>query len=190
MSRKFIAVAAGIAFSLSAGPLLAAKAVESTTVTCADLTWSADYLAQNPEIGSMCQSVYEKDGELYAKVSIEVTRIRGNKMTFRPIHKDGTKGERRSITLPSDWRATIAGRTYRASDLVAGQELNAYLPQDRFSLSIGDDEAFVNQLVVVETVAEVTEMPTTASPLFLVGLAGGAMLALGGLFSAVRRRLA
>ncbi len=190
MSRKIVAIAAGIAFSLSAGPLLAAKAVESTTVSCDDLTWSADYLAQNPEVGAMCQTVYEKDGELFAKVSIEVTRIRGNKMTFRPIHKDGTKGERRSITLPTDWRAKIAGREYRASDLVAGQELNVYLPQDRFALTIGDDDAFVNQLVVIETVAEVTEMPTTASPLFLVGLAGGAMLALGGLFSAVRRRLA
>jgi hypothetical protein len=33
-----------------------------------------------------------------------------------------------------------------------------------------------------------TEMPTTASPLFLIGLAGGAFLALGGLLSGVRRR--
>ena len=36
---------------------------------------------------------------------------------------------------------------------------------------------------------EVVEMPTTASPLFLVGLAGGAFLALGGLLSGIRRRL-
>jgi LPXTG-motif cell wall-anchored protein len=37
---------------------------------------------------------------------------------------------------------------------------------------------------------EVVEMPTTASPLFLIGLAGGAFLALGGLLGRVRRRLA
>ena len=41
-------------------------------------------------------------------------------------------------------------------------------------------------MMVIE---EATEMPTTASPLFLVGLAGGAFLALGGLLSGIRRRL-
>ena len=49
---------------------------------------------------------------------------------------------------------------------------------------------YVNEIVVVEDVVEVTEMPTTASPLFLVGMAGGGFLALGGLLSAFRRRRA
>ena len=49
------------------------------------------------------------------------------------------------------------------------------------------DIARRHDLIVIEE--EVVEMPTTASPLFLFGLAGGAFLALGGLLSGLRRRL-
>jgi hypothetical protein len=187
MSKKMV-IAVGMALSLSAGHIMAQDAnstgkVQSTTVTCADLNWSAEVLAANPDVAAMCQTVYEKDGKLFAKTSIEVVRVRGNTMTFRPLHVDGTKGDSRSVTLDSSWRAKIAGREYRASDLMRGQELNVYLPEDRFALAIEDSEVYM----VIE---EATEMPTTASPLFLFGLAGGAFLALGGMLSGIRRRLA
>ena len=191
MSKKVV-IAVGMALSLSAGQIMAQDTtstgkVQSSTVTCADLNWSAEVLAANPDIAAMCQTVYEKNGRLFAKTSIEVVRVRGNTMTFRPLHIDGTKGDSRSVTLDSSWRAKIAGREYRASDLMRGQNLNVYLPEDRFALAIEDDELDDADFMVIE---DATEMPTTASPLFLVGLAGGAFLALGGLLSGIRRRLA
>ncbi len=192
--QKKLVVAMGMALALSAGQV-AAQENESTAdmvkeaPTCADLNWSAEVLAANPDIGISCQAVYEKNGAMFAKVSIEVIRVRGNRMTFRPLHTDGTKGDSRSIQLDSSWRAEIGGRSYRASDLMRGQQLNVYIPEDRFALAVedadGPDEA---DMVAIED--EVVEMPTTASPLFLIGLAGGAFLALGGLLSSVRRRLA
>ena len=190
--KKKLVVATGLALAMSAGQLMAQNASTADMVkeapTCADLNWSAEVLANNPDIGMTCQAVYEKDGKLFAKASIEVVRVRGNRMTFRTLHTDGTKGDSRSITLDPSWRAEIGGRTYRASDLMRGQQLNVYLPEDRFALAVedvdGPDEA---EIVVIEE--EVVEMPTTASPLFLVGLAGGAFLALGGLLSGIRRRL-
>ena len=185
MHKKMV-VAVGMALSLSAGSLMAQEKVEST-VTCADLNWSAEVLAQNPDIAAMCQTVYEKDGRLFAKASIEVVRVRGNRMTFRPLHTDGTLGDSRSVQLDSAWRAEIGGRSYRASDLMRGQQLNVYMPEDRFALAVDDadgpDEA---DLVVIEE--EVVEMPTTASPLFLIGAVGGALLALGGMLTGIRRR--
>ena len=190
--QKKLVVAMGMALALSAGQV-AAQENESTAdmvkeaPTCADLNWSAEVLAANPDIGISCQAVYEKNGAMFAKVSIEVIRVRGNRMTFRPLHTDGTKGDSRSIQLDSSWRAEIGGRSYRASDLMRGQQLNVYIPEDRFALAVDDadgpDEA---DLVVIEE--EVVEMPTTASPLFLIGAAGGAFLALGGLLSGLRRR--
>ena len=187
MHKKMV-VAVGMALSLSAGSLMAQDRAVSDTVTCADLNWSAEVLALNPDVAAMCQAVYEKDGRLFAKASIEVVRVRGNRMTFRPLHTDGTLGDSRSVQLDSAWRAEIGGRSYRASDLMRGQQLNVYIPEDRFALAIedadGPDEA---DIVMIED--EVVEMPTTASPLFLVGLAGGAFLALGGLLSGIRRRL-
>lgn len=190
MSKKKIAAAVGMTLAMSAGQLMAqetnsAGAVQSTTVTCADLNWSAEVLAVNPDIAAMCQTVYEKDGRLFAKTSVEVVRVRGNTMTFRPKHLDGTLGDSRSVTLDPSWRANIGGRQYRASDLSRGQSLNVYLPEDRFALDFEEDESDV-----MHDIAEATVMPTTASPLFLVGLAGGAFLALGGLLSGIRRRIA
>ncbi len=186
MHKKMV-VAVGMALALSSGSLMAQDKAVSSSVTCADLNWSAEVLANNPDIGETCQAVYEKDGRLFAKATVEVVRVRGNRMTFRPVHTDGTMGDSRSIQLDSAWRAEIGGRSYRASDLMRGQQLNVYLPEDRFALAVDDadglDEA---DLVVIEE--EVVEMPATASPLFLIGAAGGAFLALGGLLSGLRRR--
>ena len=184
--QKKLVVAMGMALALSAGQV---SAQEEATTSCADLNWSAEVLAANPDIGQSCQAVYEKNGKLFAKASIEVVRVRGNRMTFRPMHTDGTKGDSRSIQLDSAFRAEIGGRSYRASDLMRGQQLNVYLPEDRFALAVEDaDGPDASEMMVVEE--EVVEMPTTASPLFLVGLAGGALLAMGGLFGRIRRKLA
>ncbi len=185
--QKKMALAVGMALSLSAGSLMAQDKAESATVTCADLNWAAEVLAANPDIAESCQAVFEKAGTLYAKTTVEVVRVRGNRMTFRPLHTDGTMGDSRSVKLDSAWRAEIGGRSYRASDLMRGQQLNVYIPEDRFAMAIhdadGPDEA---DLIVIEE--EVVEMPTTASPLFLIGAAGGALLALGGILTGIRRR--
>ncbi|MEP4485071.1 MAG: hypothetical protein ABJ013_05550 [Halioglobus sp.] len=191
--QKKLVLAMGMALSLSAGQAFAQNTSSEgmdigTPTSCADLNWSAEVLAANPDIAMSCQAVYEKDGQLYAKASIEIIRVRGNRMTFRTMHTDGSKGDSRSITLPSTWRAEIGGRSYRASDLMRGQQLNVYLPEDRFALAVEDtDGVDTADVVVIEEAA--VEMPSTASPLFLIGLAGGAFIALGGLLSGVRRRL-
>jgi hypothetical protein len=192
--KKQLVVAMGMALSLSMGQAMAQTNSSSegmdigTPTSCADLNWSAEALAANPDVAMSCQAVYEKNGELFAKATIEVVRVRGNRMTFRTLHTDGGKGDSRSIQLDNSWRAEIGGRSYRASDLMRGQQLNVYIPQDRFALAVEDADGLdVADMVVIE---EVVEMPTTASPLFLIGLAGGAFMALGGLFSRLRRRLA
>lgn len=193
MKKKVLVAAMGVALSLSMGQAMAQNSSSEgmdidTPATCADLNWSAEALAANPDIAMTCQAVYEKNGELFAKASIEVVRVRGNRMTFRTLHTDGTKGDSRSIQLDNSWRAEIGGRSYRASDLMRGQQLNVYIPEDRFALAVEDaDGPDAVDMVVIE---EVVEMPTTASPLFLIGLAGGAFMALGGLLSGLRRRLA
>lgn len=183
---KQVALVTGMSLALAAGQT-SAQAVESTTVGCADLEWSDQVLELNPDIAQTCETVYEKDGKLFAKARIEVVRVRGNNLTFRTIHTDGTRGDSRSVTLDPDFRATIAGREYRARELNRGQELNVYLPQDRFALHVEDEDGPGDDDVL--DIEEAVAMPETASPLFLFGALGGAFLALGGVFTAVRRRL-
>jgi hypothetical protein len=180
--KKKLVVALGMAMSLSMG-----QSAMAQTSTCDDINWSASVLAANPDIGSSCKGIYEKDGEMFAKATIEIVRVRGNTITFRPQHTDGSSGDSRTVTVPAGWRAEIGGRNYRASDLMRGQELNIYIPSDRWAMLVEDDDGMDDsdtEMVIEEAVA----MPTTASPLFLFGMAGGAFLALGGLMSGIRRR--
>ena len=155
LSIALLLLAAGTAQAQDAAP------------TCDDLVWSAQVLAANPDIDRSCQGVYERAGELYARVNIELTRVRGNRITFRPRHTDGSTGRARSIVVPASWRARIGGRDYRASELLPGQELSVYIPEDRFALALLDDDADIEaemELIAIEEADVVTTMPKTASP--------------------------
>ena len=88
-----------------------------------------------------CQGVFEKDGVLFAKATIEVVKVQGDTMKFRTLRTDGSKGATRSVELDSHWRVKLDGREYRARDLSSGQRLNIYLPQDRFALTVADSNA-------------------------------------------------
>lgn len=137
MIGRFFGVT-GLSMLLAAGGAAAADNKPRGAVQCADLKWSAQVLAANPDIASACQGVYEKDGILYAKATIEVVRVLGNTLRFRTLLTDGRLGKRRSVTLDSQWRVSLDGRQYRLSDLSEGQRLNIYLPEDRFALTVLD----------------------------------------------------
>lgn len=134
MSGRFFG-AAGLTLLLAVGGANAADKPRGA-VQCADLKWSAEVLAANPDIASACQGVYEKDGVLYARATIEVVRVLGNTLRFRTLLKDGSLGKRRSVSLDSQWRVSLDGREYRLSELSEGQRLNIYLPEDRFALTV------------------------------------------------------
>ncbi|WP_439105540.1 hypothetical protein [Congregibacter sp.] len=174
-------IGAAIALALS-GQVLA----QAPAPTCDDLVWSAQVLAENPDMALSCQGVYARNDELYAKVTIELTRVRGNRLTFRPKHTDGSKGAQRSITVDNSWRANIEGRTYSAGELLPGQELNVYIPEDRFALAVDDAFDGDEELVSIEA-ATVVSMPTTASPLYAALGAGLGLLGLGFLMTTQRR---
>ena len=107
-------------------------------VECSELNWSPEVLAQNPDIALACQGVYQKDGKLYAKATIEVVRVQGSTLKFRTVRNDGSVGPRRSVKLGKNWRVRLDGREYLLGELSPGQRLSIYLPEDRFSLTVLD----------------------------------------------------
>lgn len=105
--------------------------------TCNDLTWSDEARQAYPDIDLLCRGVYERNGIYYAKALIEVSGVLGNKISFHVLHRDGTKGPLRGVRVSVNWTATLDGKTYRASELNRGQQLNIYLPEGRFALVFG-----------------------------------------------------
>ena len=185
-----------IAIALAA---VAAPVSAQTDLTCADIEFGSMITDNYPDANQACLDVVEKNGELFAKTEVEVVRARGNNVTFKFRHADNTYGPVQTAELDPAWRASIQGRNVRARDLVRGQRLNVYLPQDRWEAHVvsteADYAAVATTTYVATTMYDDTEeetmaaLPSTASPLFAIGGAGGAAVLIGMLFGFLRRRM-
>lgn len=127
--------------------------------TCDDLNWSAQVIAANPDIRQSCLGVYVRNNTYYARSTIEIVRIRGNALSFRPLHVDGSKGVTRRVRVPAGWRAKIDGQEYGPADLSPGQQLSVYIPEDRFALAIHDGAFDGDEELMAIEQAEVTKLP-------------------------------
>jgi hypothetical protein len=181
---------------LSVLPALAVLAFGTTAsaqtdLTCDDITFSYEVTSKYPSAADGCRDVVELDGERYAKMRVEIMSTRGNVGTFRFMHEDGSYGPLESAKVDDDWRAELGGRSYRMRELSAGQEMNLYMPSDRWEAHVATDMSgtitVYYAVMLVEPSGSGAALPTTASPLPLIG-----MLGIGSLFTAflmrVRRR--
>jgi LPXTG-motif cell wall-anchored protein len=181
MNFKYLPV-----FGAVLGMLLAPHVAAQDSPACDDIVWSSAVTDQYPEIDKACNAVMEKNGELYARVSIEILRVRNNVLTFRVLNRDGSSGGSFTQNVGTNWRAKIADREVRARDLMRGQRLNIYLPPDRWAVIHEDDDGPDMADAVTITAAPV--LPATATQWPLAGAIGAGLLLLGGAFSLARRR--
>lgn len=126
---------AGLVLLLLAPAALAQYDIQTGLPSCVTLNWSEAVHRSYPDIDEICQGVYERDGVLYARAEVEVLRVSGNRLTLRTLHTDGSRGHQTSVRVGPNWRAQIDGRDYRAGELVGGQRLTVYIPQDRFAFA-------------------------------------------------------
>jgi hypothetical protein len=179
---------------LSALPLLAIglPATAQTDLTCDDITFGYEMTSKFPEIGDACQDVVEVDGERFAKMSVEIIRTNGNRATFRFKMPDGSYGPTQSTELDPSWRAEIQGRNMRLRDLGRGQELNIYLPADRWEAHVATNMtgyfAVYYPVAMEEDSGGGASLPSTASFMPMFGLLGGAALFSAFLIRVFRRR--
>jgi hypothetical protein len=167
--------------------LIFGQAAQSQDLTCADIEWSSVVTNEVPNIADACDEVVEKNGKRFARVEVEIQRVRGRTLTFKIINNDGSSGGSHSQTVDTGWRAKIAGRTYRPSDLSRGQRLNVYLPSDRWAVIVEDDDGPDVEDAVPVMAAAV--LPKTAGILPLFGLFGAGFMALAAGLGVIRRRV-
>jgi LPXTG-motif cell wall-anchored protein len=132
------------------------------------------------------------NGEAYVRMKVELTRNgTPNKLTFRFMNNQGTFGPTHSISPPPEWRANIDGRKVRARDLARGQELDVYLPPDRWAAHVEASDVVVETfapIAITEAEPEPMMLPATASNMPLLALFGGLALFAAGLIRVARRQ--
>ena len=175
--RKIIAL-------LGALPLLALAYPVSaqTDLTCDDIDFNYDLTTRFPSIADHCIDVIEVDGERFAKFSVELVRTGNNRATFRfKDPDDGSYGPTQSVDLDPAWRAEIGGREYRIRELGPGQELNIYLPSDRWEAHVarnttGYFAVYYPVAMTEDDGGSDTMLPATAGFMPLLGVFGGLAL--------------
>jgi len=183
----------------AAGTMLALMWTQSALaqLSCSDLTFTGPVARQFPNARDACLGVENRDGRPFAHFNARIRNVRGNIVEAEFKLPDGTYGRPISFTPDPDARVRIAGRTYRYRELSRGQELDVYLPPDRWEIVVPEDpeQSFAAAPTVIifaisepaPTVAANT-LPRTASVVPLAGALGGLLTVLGFAVAGIRRR--
>lgn len=183
----------------AAGVLLALSWTQSTLAQpkCSDLNFTGPIVREFPQARDACLDVVERDGQPFAHVQARIRSVRGGTVEAELKLPDGTYSDPISVTPDPSARVRIGGRNYRWRDLSRGQELDVWVPPDRWELVVPEDpeqQFAAAPAVAVFVISEPTTtvaantLPRTASPVPLVGALGALLTALGFGVAGIRRR--
>jgi hypothetical protein len=163
----------------------------SQTATCGDLDWG-NFEAEYPGIGAACQGVVYRNGIAYAKFRAKmVRRFNDGTVNLRIIRPDETWFVE-TFNPPADFIVETAAGPMTWAQVPAMGDVNLYVPEgERFTIvSVVEEDETVEivEAYVAPPPPPAPALPTTASALPLIGLAGGLFVALGGLVAGIRRR--
>lgn len=168
---------------------IGATASAQTDLTCDDIVFGPEVTSRYADVAAGCWDVVELNGERFAKMKVEILETRGRTARFRFKHPGGGYGPAESTTVDADWRTELDGQSYSMRQLNAGQDLNIYLPSDRWEANLGDTSGVLTTYYAIVMVEESSSgsgaaLPSTASALPLIGLLG-----VGSLFAAFLMRI-
>jgi len=126
---------------------LVAVPASAQEVTCDDIEFAVDLVADYPDIADGCLEIIEKGGERFAHLELEVLREGQKTLLVHYKLRDGGWSSPREVTPPEEWRASLSGRDVEVKDIPKGQLLNVYIREGRWEIAWVEIEA--------------TEVPTT-----------------------------
>ena len=187
--KKTILISALIA----AGSLGFAANASAQDVTCNDIIWGPDVLADNPNIGSVCLDVVEKRGTMAAKFTARIVRQSVNSTIVQWQMPDGSWSASQRRFPGRDAFAELEGQEVRITDLADRQVVNVYLPEGgHWTLPEPEVAAAPPPPPpppAPEPEPEPEVLPTTATQVPAFALLGGLLLLLGSAVGFVRNRL-
>ena len=128
---------------VGAGVLLALSWTQPALAqpSCRDLTFTGPVAREFPQARDACLGVETRDGRPYAHFEARIRSVRGNTVEAEFKMPDGTYTRPITFTPDPDARVRIAGQSYRYRDLARGQELDVWLPPDRWEIVVPEDPA-------------------------------------------------
>lgn len=171
---------------------LGAISAHAQTVTCQNAQYDPEVVARYPNVAERCLDIVTRDGEQYAVVKGRLERVNTNgSIVVRMKQPDGSYSDRRTIKTDGNLKVLINGKPSRIQDLALDQELTAYVKVGApvMALAPADESTPLTPTPLGYPEQRMAAaLPSTASPLPLLGLVGGALLLFGGLLSAIRYR--
>lgn len=177
--------AGGVLLFFCASMALAQNAIDrsftTTSKDCSGVQWSKEALATYPNLKAACQAVEERDGRTFVRFqgTVERNNNRGQELDVRI-----KGGDTVSLTPPEGMSIYMNDRKTPVSQLRRGDELNFYIPEDRFAANFAEDDAPTAKLVTVPVVFRETVMeePAERTAAALPATASNRGLALLGAF--------
>lgn len=174
--------------------------VSASAQTCDDVVWSADVLAENPNIGDYCLEVMEKNGKTVVRLHARVVRQSVNSTIVQWQHPDGSWSPSERRYPGRDFMAQMDdGSEVSILDLAPRQDVNVYVPMgSNWSLASTSAAAAAPAAAAAEPPPPPpapepepapAALPTTATQLPMLAVLGGLMLLFGGAVGLLRSRL-
>ena len=158
---KFFVVCIGAVLTLTTAVAFAAKDSGDipSALTCADFVPTQEAIERYPDLIGACESVVERDGELYGLFRAIVRRVVGNSVIlYLPVTDHTFK------TSPNSQSRVLAGGVKaRPRDLRRGEEIRIYLAAKSFSKPIIEEVTFMtdSELIIEHEVEAVAALSVT-----------------------------
>jgi hypothetical protein len=167
---------------LSLGVAGSVSAQTASEMTCDDVVYHADILAEFPEINEACQEVVMKDGEAYTRIDGKLKDSnRPNRMRVQLMLKDGTMGPTHYVRKTDPVGAMSDGEKVAYGDLAPNSPVTVYLPHDRFDVMAAPSEE------VEPAEVEPEMLPETATNIHLLGFVSLMLVGFAGIARRFRK---
>jgi hypothetical protein len=176
--------------------------------SCEDINWHRDLLREYPWVVEGCQETITIGQQKWARFEAEFQHNHSDGSISSDFRNDRGRALGRVRLMPTPGqRVKLDGRDYRFIELMSGQVLNFYVPEDRYAFATTAGASSDEMARIIETSPEPTTarssrpmaraepvrterpamLPATAGMLPLMAL-GGMLSILGGIGLTVRRR--
>ena len=138
--------------ALVATPLVAVAAEEKKeTLSCVTgITYSQEFLATYPKAPAACREIVVKDGKKWIHFVGEVTGVKGNEVSVSFKNVAGDSLGEVTFAPPAEAQLKMEGKMVKYSSLQRGQDLDFYMPEDRYKFYADPGAATLVELPIVK----------------------------------------